>query len=45
MGHIEPGDTVTTTDSETKDPLPGYKKIKPMVFSGLYLQIQMIMIN
>ena len=36
MGHIEPGDTVTTIESETKDPLPGYKKIKPMVFSGLY---------
>ena len=36
MGHIEPGDTITSKDNMAKDPLPGYKKIKPMVFSGLY---------
>ena len=36
MAHIEPGDTITTKSNEAKDPLPGYKKIKPMVFSGLY---------
>ncbi|MBA66157.1 MAG: elongation factor 4 [Candidatus Marinimicrobia bacterium] len=36
MGHIEPGDTITTVDNESYEPLPGYKKIKPMVFSGLY---------
>ena len=36
MGHIEPGDTITTSDNKSIDSLPGYKKIKPMVFSGLY---------
>ncbi|MDP6170294.1 MAG: translation elongation factor 4, partial [Candidatus Marinimicrobia bacterium] len=36
MAHIEPGDTITTKSNEAKEPLPGYKKIKPMVFSGLY---------
>ena len=36
MGHIEPGDTITSKDNMAKEPLPGYKKIKPMVFSGLY---------
>ena len=36
MGHIEPGDTITIKENKAEDPLPGYKKIKPMVFSGLY---------
>ena len=36
MGHIEPGDTITSKDNMAKEPLPGYKKVKPMVFSGLY---------
>ena len=36
MEHIEPGDTITTKKDEAEEPLPGYKKIKPMVFSGLY---------
>ena len=36
MGHIEPGDTITTKSDNAENPLPGYKKIKPMVFSGLY---------
>jgi len=36
MGHIEPGDTITTKETEASEALPGYKKIKPMVFSGLY---------
>jgi len=36
MGHIEPGDTITTKETEAYEALPGYKKIKPMVFSGLY---------
>ena len=36
MGHIEPGDTITLKSSMAIDPLPGYKKVKPMVFSGLY---------
>jgi len=36
VGDIEPGDTVTIKDNQAEEPLPGYKKIKPMVFSGLY---------
>ncbi len=30
------GDTVTHAGAPTKEPLPGYKEAKPMVFSGLY---------
>ncbi|MBI5599123.1 MAG: elongation factor 4 [Deltaproteobacteria bacterium] len=30
------GDTVTGADNPALAPLPGYKKVKPMVFSGLY---------
>jgi GTP-binding protein LepA len=30
------GDTVTTVHGGAADPLPGYKIVKPMVFSGLY---------
>jgi len=30
------GDTVTTTDNPAKEPIPGYKEPKPMVFSGIY---------
>ncbi|HAM51662.1 MAG TPA: elongation factor 4 [Nitrospiraceae bacterium] len=30
------GDTITDTENPTKEPCPGYKEIKPMVFSGLY---------
>ena len=36
VSDIEPGDTITTKDHAAKEPLAGYKKIKPMVFSGLY---------
>tara|TARA_B100001248_G_scaffold219194_1_gene174747 strand:- start:2716 stop:4518 length:1803 start_codon:yes stop_codon:yes gene_type:complete len=36
MAHIEPGDTITTLEKNATESLPGYKKIKPMVFSGLY---------
>ena len=36
MSHIEPGDTITTKEDMATKRLPGYKKIKPMVFSGLY---------
>ncbi len=36
MEHIEPGDTITSKENMADKPLPGYKKIKPMVFSGLY---------
>jgi GTP-binding protein LepA len=30
------GDTVTTAASPASSPLPGYKDVKPMVFSGVY---------
>jgi GTP-binding protein LepA len=30
------GDTVTRTDRPVSQPLPGYKKITPMVFCGIY---------
>ncbi len=30
------GDTVTGAQRPAKEPLPGYKAVKPMVFSGLY---------
>jgi GTP-binding protein LepA len=30
------GDTVTLADNPAKEPLPGYKKVNPMVFCGIY---------
>ena len=30
------GDTITTQKHPAKEPLPGYKKINPMVFCGIY---------
>jgi GTP-binding protein LepA len=30
------GDTVTATDRPAKEPLPGYREPKPMVFAGIY---------
>lgn len=30
------GDTITDADNPTPTPLPGYKKVQPMVFSGIY---------
>ncbi len=30
------GDTVTTTDNPAPEPLPGYKKVNPMVYCGIY---------
>lgn len=30
------GDTVTTAEGGTRSPLPGYKKVNSMVFSGVY---------
>ncbi|MDI4567555.1 MAG: elongation factor 4, partial [Mycoplasma sp.] len=33
---INIGDTITLVDNPTSDPLPGYKKLKPVVFTGFY---------
>lgn len=33
---IQVGDTITLTNDPTPEPLPGYKKQKPVVFSGIY---------
>ena len=30
------GDTVTGVDNPAAEPLPGYRKVQPMVFSGIY---------
>ncbi|MGC8595974.1 MAG: translation elongation factor 4 [Candidatus Kryptoniota bacterium] len=30
------GDTITNADNPASQPLPGYREVKPMVFSGLY---------
>lgn len=30
------GDTVTLAENPAKEPLPGYKKVNPMVFCGIY---------
>ncbi|NLP13020.1 MAG: elongation factor 4 [Clostridium sp.] len=30
------GDTVTLVENSAKEPLPGYKKVNPMVFCGIY---------
>ncbi|MBO7368752.1 MAG: elongation factor 4, partial [Clostridia bacterium] len=30
------GDTITTVDDPAPEPLPGYKKVLPVVFSGVY---------
>lgn len=33
---IQVGDTITLKNNPTPEPLPGYKKQKPVVFSGIY---------
>ena len=30
------GDTITTLDNPAEEPLPGYRPVQPMVFSGVY---------
>lgn len=30
------GDTITIDDDPTEEPLPGYKKVQPMVYCGIY---------
>ncbi len=33
---VKVGDTITTVSAPAKEPLPGYKEVSPMVFSGIY---------
>ncbi len=33
---VRVGDTVTTLANSASEPLPGYKEVKPMVYSGIY---------
>ncbi len=36
LGDAHVGDTITTVPNEAKEPLPGYRKVNPMVFCGIY---------
>ncbi|MEN6371609.1 MAG: translation elongation factor 4 [Armatimonadota bacterium] len=36
VGDTHVGDTITQADNPATEPLPGYRKVKPMVFCGLY---------
>ncbi|TDQ38045.1 translation elongation factor 4 [Aureibacillus halotolerans] len=36
VGDTRVGDTITSTANPAETPLPGYRKLKPMVFCGLY---------
>lgn len=36
IGDTRVGDTVTDASNPAAEPLPGYKKVNPMVFSGIY---------
>ncbi|MBQ7718236.1 MAG: translation elongation factor 4 [Clostridia bacterium] len=36
ISDVNVGDTVTRADKPAKEPLPGYKKVNPMVFCGIY---------
>ena len=36
IGDTRVGDTVTNSDRPCDEPLPGYRKVNPMVFSGIY---------
>ncbi len=36
ISDIRVGDTVTLTDNQCKKPLPGFKEVKPVVFSSIY---------
>ena len=36
VGDARVGDTVTLADNPAKEPLPGYRKVNPMVFCGIY---------
>lgn len=36
VSEVHVGDTISNVNNPVKDPLPGFKKVKPMVFAGLY---------
>ena len=36
IGDTQVGDTVTTAENPCEEALPGYRKVNPMVFSGIY---------
>lgn len=36
VAEIKLGDTITLANAPTKEMLPGYKEVRPMVFSGIY---------
>ena len=36
LSDIRVGDTITKTEMPAKEPLPGYKKVNPMVYCGLF---------
>ncbi len=36
ISHTRIGDTITSIKNPARTPLPGFKEVKPMVFSGLY---------
>lgn len=36
LSDIRVGDTITNKENPAETPLPGYKKVKPMVYCGLY---------
>ncbi|MBE6857181.1 MAG: elongation factor 4 [Ruminococcus sp.] len=36
IGDTQVGDTVTNDDNPCDEPLPGYRKVNPMVYSGIY---------
>ncbi len=36
LQEIRVGDTITNNESPAQEPLPGYKKVTPMVYCGLY---------
>ena len=36
ISDVNSGDTLTHSLSPTREPLPGYKEVKPMVFAGIY---------
>ena len=36
IGDTKVGDTITSAQNPAKEPLPGYRQVSPMVFSGIY---------